>query len=193
MAEPKDDVAASPPSAVDALFQQVDSWSFDTLGQGGVRRATGEGPLPNDKAQPLSGWSLFESAAEQLAARAAAAAEGHAEPESPSIAERYAAHERAHDSAGNANSFVDPASLILAVYGAPHLEPANVNIGSLSAMSQLRAASAAEKAPLPAMATNAVLGTGDAILSNGSSLYQGEAQKSGAATAAGVWKKLWRY
>lgn len=192
MAEPKDDVP-SPPSAVDALFQQVDSWSLDALGQGGVQRATGQGPLSKDPTQPLSGWSLFESAAEHVAARAAAAAEGNVEPEAPSTAERYAAHERVHDSAGNANLFVDPASLILAVYGAPNLEPANVNIGSLSAMSQLRAASAAEKAPVPAMATNAVLGTGDAILSNGASLYQGDVQKSGPATAAGVWKKLWRY
>lgn len=207
MADPKD--APSPAgreesSSVDAVFQRVDSWGLEALGRSGesavARPAAEVDLLPRSQAQPLSGWSLFEAAAADHAEAVTAAAAAQLEPEqpAPSIAEIYSAHERSHDSAGHDNPFVDPASLMLATNGAPALEPANASLsaGSLAALSQPRAASSGDRAAGPAMATSAVLGTGDAILSNGASLYQdGQAGQHGEAARGlwGVWSKLWRY
>lgn len=183
----------APQSPVDALFQRVDSWGLEALGgsaaAGAGRPALEEDLLPRERAQPLSGWSLFEAAAAAHAEAAAAAANAEPEPEAPSPSEIYAAHERSHDSAGNDNPFVDPASLALAMYGGPALEPASKNPGSLAAMSQPRAASGADKAA-PPISTNAVLGLGDAILTNGASLFQ---EAAAPRAISDVWKKLWRY
>jgi hypothetical protein len=201
MADSKDETSQEARSSVDALFHHVDSWGAEALGRDEPRSGRQGGlddPFQRDKAQRLSGWSLFEAAVgDPASARAPASApKPESEADSRNIAELYAAHERAHDSAGNDNPFVDPAGLALAVHGAPQLEPVSANTGSLSAVAQLRAASTADKggpAAVP-IATSAGLGIEDAILSHGASLYQGGGgQPEGSRVAAGVWKKLWRY
>lgn len=47
----------------------------------------------------------------------------------------YSAHENAYDNSGGHNSFVDPASFALAVYGAPMLEAVGINSGPITGAS----------------------------------------------------------
>lgn len=61
--------------------------------------------------------------------------QAHGESGRLSFGDLYRAHEHAYDHSGGHNSFVDPASFALAVYGAPALERAGIHSGPITGSS----------------------------------------------------------
>ena len=61
--------------------------------------------------------------------------QAHGESGRLSFGDLYRAHEHAYDQSGGHNSFIDPASFAMAVYGAPALERAGIHAGPLTGSS----------------------------------------------------------